>query len=450
MRAQTANQMSAPYRFPAGNTRLNSLAQSFKAIKDPLSYVSGEMAKFSGTYSGYMPDKGQVIVTQDGDFVNYVLRENHTNYKKAKQGTKLVDKQLGSSLLFVNGDDWRRQRRLVQPAFHHNSIHQLYQTMMHTVSEYVANLPQGAQVDVYPLMRELSFSVLISSLFNIDMSSQMVDELSRAFTDLQTFMARDVLQPFRRILYPLTGEERRLANQWEEVRKMLRAIITQRRLDENPHNDLLAMLMNARYEDTGEGMDEELLISELLILLFAGHETTGSTLSWLLYLVAANQHVYEKLMNITAKIDMTDTPRDTYFNAIINEGMRLYPSVWINERVAIKDDEFNGYTYPAGTSILTYIYGMHRYEGYWKNPTAFIPERFLTLEGAIDKNVKNYFPFGAGPRMCVGNNFAMAEMAFALYAVFKTFHITTTGQAPVAWPLLTLRPREVVLNIKKI
>jgi len=441
--------MSTSYRFPAGNTRFKSLTQSFKAIKDPLSYVSEEMAKFSGTYSGFMPDKGQVIVTQNGDFVNYVLRENHTNYKKAKQDTEIVDKQLGSSLLFVNGDDWRRQRRLIQPAFHHNSIHQLYETVMHTVSEYSDNLPQGARVDVYPLMRELSFSVLINSLFNINMSRQMTDELSRAFTDLQTFMAKDVLQPFRRVFYPLTGEERRLVKQWDGVRIMLRGMVAQRRADETPHNDLLAMLMNARYEDTGEGMDEEQLISELLILLFAGHETTGSTLSWLLYLVAANQQVYDKLMSITAKIDMIDSPRDSYINAIINEGMRLYPSVWINERVAIKDDEFNGYTYPAGTSILTYIYGMHRYEGYWENPAVFNPERFLTPEGSIDKNIKNYFPFGAGPRMCVGNNFAMAEMAFALYAIFKTFNISVTGELPVAWPLLTLRPREVILGIKK-
>jgi len=441
--------MSTSYRFPAGNTRFKSLTQSFKAIKDPLNYVSEEMAKFSGTYSGFMPDKGQVIVTRDGDFVNHVLRENHTNYKKAKQDTEIVDKQLGSSLLFVNGDDWRRQRRLIQPAFHHNSIHQLYETVMHTVNEYAGNLPQGTRVDVYPLMRELSFSVLINSLFNINMSRQMTDELSRAFTDLQTFMAKDVLQPFRRVFYPLTGEERRLVKQWDGVRIMLRGMVAQRRADETPHNDLLAMLMNARYEDTGEGMDEEQLISELLILLFAGHETTGSTLSWLLYLVAANQQVYDKLMSITAKIDMIDSPRDSYINAIINEGMRLYPSVWINERVAIKDDEFNGYTYPAGTSILTYIYGMHRYEGYWENPAVFNPERFLTPEGSIDKNIKNYFPFGAGPRMCVGNNFAMAEMAFALYAIFKTFNISAKGDRPVAWPLLTLRPREVILGIKK-
>jgi cytochrome P450 len=408
------------------------------------------MKKFSGTYSGFMPGKGRVIVTQDSNFVNYVLRENHTNYQKAKLDTEVVAKQLGTSLLFVNGDDWRRQRRLIQPAFHHNSIHQLYETVMNTVNAYIANFPEGAQIDVYPLMRELSFSVLINSLFNIDMSREMTDELCRAFIALQAFMAKDVLQPFRRFLYPITGEEKKLIKQWDGVRAMLRGIIAQRRADETAHNDLLAMLLNARYEDTGEGMSEEQLISELLILLFAGHETTGSTLSWLLYLIASNQQVSEKLIATVGKIDMFDSPRDNYINAIISEGMRLYPSVWINERVAVKDDQFGGFSFPAGTSILTYIYGMHRYEGYWESAPAFNPERFLTPEGSIDKNVKNYLPFGAGPRMCVGNNFAMAEMAFTLYAIFKTFHISTTGATPLAWPLLTLRPHEVILNIKKI
>lgn len=442
--------MNSKYCFPDGNTTFQSLAGSFKAIKDPLSYVSGEIKKFGGTYSGFMPGKGRVIVTQDSSFVNYVLRENHTNYQKAKLDTDVVAKQLGTSLLFVNGDDWRRQRRLIQPAFHHNSIQQLYETVMNTVNAYIANFPQGAQVDVYPLMRELSFSVLLNSLFNIDMSREMTDELCRGFINLQDFMAKDVLQPFRRFLYPVTGAEKNLVKQWDGIRDMLRGIIAQRRADETTHNDLLAMLLNSRYEDTGQGMSEEQLISELLILLFAGHETTGSTLSWLLYLIASNHQVCEKLICTIEKTDMLDSPRDSYINAIINEGMRLYPAVWINERVAIKDDQFGGFSFPAATSILTYIYGMHRCEAYWEDASTFNPERFLKSEGLIDKNVKNYLPFGAGPRMCVGNNFAMAEMAFVLYTIFKTFHISTTGAPPAAWPLLTLRPREVILNIKKI
>jgi cytochrome P450 len=442
--------MNSKYNFPPGVTRLQSLTSSYKVLTDPIALVTMRMKRFGTSYSAFIPGKGRVIITQDADFINYVLRENHTNYHKAQLGTAEVVKQIGSSLLFVNGDDWRRQRRLIQPAFHHGSIQQLYQTVINTINAFIADLPEGEQVDVFPLMRRLSFSVLINSLFNIDISREMTDELSVGFIDLQAFMLKDIFQPFRRLMYPITGEEKKLAAQWEYIRIMLKGIVAQRRADDKPHNDLLDMLLNARYEDTGEGMEEELLISELLVLLFAGHETTGATLSWLLYLIASDEKVLEKLKTRIAEIDIMDSPRDSYINAVINEGMRLYPAAWLTERLTVKDDEFGGFTYPAGTSILAYFYGMHRHAGYWDDAEKFNPERFLTPEGTINKNVKNYFPFGAGPRMCIGNNFAMAEISFILHAIFKTFQINPTSSTPTAWPLLTLRPREVILNIKRI
>jgi cytochrome P450 len=442
--------MQNKYNFPDGFTALQSLAGSFNVVKDPIATLTMRMEKFSGTYSGYIPGRGKVIVTQDPDLVNYVLRENHTNYKKARLGTAVVAKQLGTSLLFVNGDDWRRQRRLIQPGFHQASILKLYETVINTINTFIVDLPDGKQVDVYPLMQKLSFSVLINSLFNIDMSREMTDDLCRAFINLQAFMSKDILQPFRKVLYPFTGEEKKLIQQWDGVRNMLKRIVDRRRADETPHNDLLDMLLNAKYEDTGEGMSEEQLISELLILLFAGHETTGSTISWLLYLIAANPDVLEKLKCTIDEIDIMDSPRNSYINAIINEGMRLYPSVWVAERVAIKDDRFGNFSFPAGTSILTYFYGMHRHEGDWKDASKFNPERFLTSDGSVNKNIKAYFPFGAGPRMCIGNNFAMAEISFVLYTVFKCFEVKTTPSTPVAWPLLTLRPRTVILGIKRI
>jgi cytochrome P450 len=441
--------MSKKYKLPDGVTRLQSLASSYKILTDPIALVTMRMKRFGGTYSAVIPGKGRVIITQDGDFVNYVLREHHTNYQKADLGTAEAVKQLASSLLFTNGDDWRRQRRLIQPAFHHGSIQQLYNTVINTINASLISFPQGDNIDVYPLMRQLSFSVLINSLFNISISKQLTDELSSAFIDIQAFMLKDIFHPFKKLMYPITGEEKKLAQQWISIRKMLKEIIDRRRADDQPHNDLLNMLLSARYEDTDEGMDDELLMSELLVLLFAGHETTGATVSWLLYLISSDKKVLEKLTSRITEIDILDSSRDSYINAVINEGMRLYPAVWLTERRTINDDHFNGYSYPGGTSILAYFYGMHRDSAYWEDAEKFKPERFLTPEGTIDKTVKNYFPFGAGPRMCIGNNFAMAEISFILHAVFGAFDIKPTSAIPKAWPLLTMRPRQVILNIKK-
>jgi len=441
--------MNKKYNLPHGVTRLQSLASSYKILTDPIALVTMRMKRFGGTYSAVIPGKGRVILTQDGDFVNYVLREHHTNYQKADLGTAEAVKQLASSLLFTNGDDWRRQRRLIQPAFHHGSIQQLYNTVINTINASLIGFPQADNIDVYPLMRQLSFSVLINSLFNISISKQLTDELSSAFIDIQAFMLKDIFHPFKKLMYPITGEEKKLAQQWISIRKMLKEIIDRRRADDQPHNDLLNMLLSARYEDTDEGMDDDLLMSELLVLLFAGHETTGATVSWLLYLISSDKKVLEKLTSRIAKIDILDSPRDSYINAVINEGMRLYPAVWLTERRTINDDHFNGYSYPAGTSILAYFYGMHRHNEYWEDAEKFNPERFLLPDGTINKNVKNYFPFGAGPRMCVGNNFAMAEISFILHAIFSAFDIKPTSAVPKAWPLLTMRPKEVILNIKK-
>ena len=425
------------------------LAKSFEIMRDPIAAVNKNMQRFSGTYSSFIPGRGKVIVTQDSDFVDYVLRENHTNYQKVQLTPQIAVRQLGDSLLFANGDDWRRQRRLIQPAFHHAGIRQLYQTVIDTINISVADLPEGEMIDVYPLMRDISFSVLINSLFNIDMSPSMKDDVCQAFIDLQNYILKEVFNPFSKLIYPITGTEKKLSRQWDGVRNMLKVIIARRQADKQPHNDLLNMLLDARYEDTDEGMDEDRLIGELLVLLFAGHETTGATVSWLLYLIASDNTILEKLKSRVAEIDITDSPRDSYINAVINEGMRLYPAVWLTERQTIKDDHFNGYNYPGGTSILAYFYGMHRDQAYWEDPEKFNPDRFLTADGTINKNVKNYFPFGAGPRMCIGNNFAMAEIAFILYAIFSKFDIKPTSAIPKAWPLLTMRPRQVVLNIKK-
>ncbi|MGY3211503.1 cytochrome P450 [Mucilaginibacter sp. HD30] len=441
--------MSKKYNLPSGVNRLVSITSAYKILTDPIALVNMRLKRFGGTYSAFIPGRGRTIITQNGDLINYVLRENHTNYKKPDLVTAEAVKQFGSSVLFTNGDDWRRQRRLIQPAFHQGNIHALYKTVIDTINTLLADLPQGDKVDAFPLMRQLSFSVLINSLFTIDISKQMTDELCKTFVDMQAFMLKDIFHPFKKLMYPFTGEEKKVAQQWIRIRKMLKEIIDQRRGDDKPHNDLLNMLLSARYEDTDEGMEDDLLMSELLVLLFAGHETTGATLSWLLYLIASDSQVLEKLKSRVAEIDIMDSPRDSYINAVINESMRLYPAVWLTERQTINDDNFNGYSYPAGTTILAYFYGMHRDSAHWEDPEKFKPERFITSDGTINKSIKNFFPFGGGPRMCVGNNFAMAEISFILHAIFSKFDIKPTSAIPKAWPLLTMRPREVILDIKK-
>jgi cytochrome P450 len=195
-------------------------------------------------------------------------------------------------------------------------------------------------------------------------------------------------------------------------------------------------------------MAHEQMIDEALILIFAGHETTANTLSWLLYLLATNKTILQKLITSLDECTVNECLNNEYIKATINEAMRLYPAAWMTERVALEDDEFEKFSFPKNTIIIPFFFGLHRDKNLWKEELKFEPERFIA-DAKIAKS-KNYFPFGAGPRMCIGNNFAMAEMSFFLSAFLCKFQIKQTAQIPEMKPLITLRPDKVILNIQRM
>jgi cytochrome P450 len=444
------SEMKHKYKFPPGNNRWQSLLASITFLKDPIRAISRNMKKFSGTYSAFLLGRGKLILTEDPDFIQYVLRDNHSNYQKSELSTKTAARLFGNGLLFSNGEFWLKQRRLIQPGFHHSKIQGLYEIVASKAREFISGFPVGENIDIYSQMHNLSFSILIHSLFDIQLSAQTIFELSQGFTDLQDFLLKDVNEPYRKLFYFISKADRIILRKSKKIRDILKEIIAERKAEGRSHNDLLDMLLNTRYEDTGDAMAEEQIIDEIHVLLFAGHETTANTLSWLLYLIATYPEVAKKLKSTIEKINIYESPKNEYINAVISEGMRLYPAAWMTERVSLNDDQFNGFCFPKGTIIIPFFYGLHRNKKYWSNESVFDPERFIFSDPAKTKRVKNFFPFGAGPRMCIGNNFAMAEMAFILHEFLRKFEISPTDEIPGMWPLITLRPRKLVLNIKRI
>jgi cytochrome P450 len=436
------------YNMPKGYDGMRTALRSYRFLRDPINFISTNMALFKGTYSARLPQYPNFIITQDAAFINHVLRDNHTNYHRSPLSSGRVAEYLGKGLLFVNGETWLKQRRLIQPGFHREKIQALYQTVTRTIDEFLQHFTTGASVDVYPLLHQLAFNVVINSLFDIRLSPQTMHQLSSNFNDIQDFVIKDINQPFRRPFYILTGAEKKTLQKSDAIKRVFNSIIQQRRQSTESHNDLLDMLLQSTYEDTGQHMTDEQVIDELLVFMFAGHETTANTLAWLLHLLAANPAVLNTLTQTIQQTHLYDSPKNEYINAVINEGMRLYPAAWMNDRVALADDSFGGYTYPKGTIIISFFYGAHRDGALWPDADVFNPQRFLDETGKARK-YKNYFPFGAGPRMCIGNNFAMAEMAFFLHAFLTRFTVAPGGKPPLMKPLLTLRPGKVLLNVKK-
>ena len=404
------------------------------------------MDAFSGTYSAALGINRKLILTQNPDFINYVLKENHRNYNKSELATERAVEFFGKGLLFSNGDYWLKQRRLIQPAFHREKLQGLYNIIVKSIDEFLLTFPIGERIDIYPLMHQLSFRIIIQSLFDIKLSPQIMEELSMIFTELQDFLIKDINQPLRKFFYPFTGTENIQLKKAKRLREIFIGIITERRATDKNYTDLLDMLLNSRYEDTGEAMTNDQIVDEVLILIFAGHETTANTLSWLLYLLSANKEIVQRLTRSFNDITINECLNNDYLKATINEVMRLYPAAWMTERVAIEDDEFNGFSFPKNTIIIPFFWGLHRDKNLWTNALDFDPERFMS-DAKVAKS-KNYFPFGAGPRMCIGNNFAMAEMSFFVFSFFKRFQINSTGQIPDMKALITLRPDKVLLNIQ--
>lgn len=425
---------------------LQTTLKSNEFLKNPIHFITKSMEQFGDTYKATLGTQ-IVLVTKNPRFINHILRENQRNYGKSVITAERGAEFFGNGLLFSNGEYWLKQRRLIQPAFHRNKIKGLYQNIQHTIENYLADFPTDDNVDIYPIMHDLSFRVLIKSLFEIDLSKEIMAELNQIFQDLSSFLLKDVNVPIRKLFYPFTGEERKHLKKAKRLREIIRNIIKERQANKGEFNDILDMLINSRYEDTGEAMTENQLIDEVQILISAGHETTGNTLSWLLHNLATNPESQQKLVQSIDNSSIDEVMQNDYLKACIHESMRLFTTSWTSERVAMDDDSFESYSFPKGTVIVPFFFGVHRDNNLWKDALSFKPERFIN-DKKLAKS-KQYFPFGAGPRMCIGNAFAMAEISYFLHSFFKSFTIQSTDVTPELMPLLTLRPDKVVLKVEK-
>jgi cytochrome P450 len=436
------------FTFPDGYNFIQSIGRTYRQIKDPVGTMLESMKRFNGTYSVHL-GLTRFIVTEDPEFVEYVLKTNHKNYHKSPLQSKQLGRFLGKGLLTSNGEFWLKQRRLIQPGFHTDKIHGLYNIIQDTVNEFLKTLPSGKDIDVYPHMNRLAFQLVINTLFDIEVSEERRNLLNRFIYETQAFVIKDIRQPHKSWWFRVSGEMRYNLSQARAARGIISELIRERQKSGEKRNDLLDMLLDARYEDTGEPMSEEQIIDEILVLIIAGHETTANALAWTLYLLAGNPNEYDRLKTSTLGIGLRETVMSDALNNVLKESMRLYPPAWISDRISLRDDQFRSYSFPADTIIVLFYYGMHRNPVHWQNPEQFDPSRFAKANTDKDK-VKAYYPFGAGPRLCIGNNFAMAEMTIFLQAFIHHFSVKPGSVMPRLNALVTLKPDRILLELTRV
>ena len=390
----------------------------------------------------------RIYFVNDAEYVKRILLDNLANYPKSVTYRNNLRPFLGDGLLISEGDFWKRQRRLAQPAFHLRRLKVLAAAMADAAARMSGGWEHGRVMDVMAAMNAVTMDIVATTLFGADVSGD-IGEVAEAMTVLQEETGR--VRPAAFFDLPdflVRPRGKRFRNAVATLDRIVNRIIAERRASGETRDDLLSMLLEARDEDTGEGMTDKQLRDELVTLFLAGHETTAIALTWTFHLLAQNpraetllQAEVDEVLGERAAPAFEDLERLPYARLVADEAMRLYPPAYVFSRRAAGDDQLGPFRMPAGAHIVISPYALHRRPDYWPEPDAFWPERFAP--GArTDRPKLAYLPFGGGPRICIGNSFAMMEHAIVLAAAVRRWRLESIpGREVRTEPRITLRPR---------
>lgn len=426
------------------------LKHSLEILRNPLPFHKANFNLHGNSFKLNIGLGNSVIFTRDAELLSYVLQKNQKNYSKSPIQTKDLAKYIGKGLLTSEGEKWQKQRKLIQPAFHKSQLTLLLDTIHTIIQKELDNVILDKPNDIFPVFNDLAFQTVVKSLFSSEIEEEDIKKLQYATEVTQQMLVKELRQPYLIWWFKLSGKIKYHIDLIDQSRAILRKLVNQRKQSAIKYNDLLDMLLDARYED-GEAMEEAQLLDEILILFAAGHETTSNALTFTCELLARNPEAQTKILEEVKKVKSESSDimhwlkNTTYTKVVIEEAMRLFPPAYFIDRINKEDDSFNGFALPKGSNLLFSVYEIHRHPDFWDKPEEFIPERFLDEH---TKFSKNYYPFGAGQRMCIGNNFAMYEMILAIMTVVERFEIVEKKEPIQIKPLITLKPFDAVLEFK--
>jgi cytochrome P450 len=426
------------------------LGPAFYVQRAPLEWIPRWSREFGDIFRLKSP-LGQATVVTSPDLARQVLAERYSRYQQKSRAYAVLRILMGNGLVTSEGEFWRGQRKLVQPAFHRRRLDALFNMMVERTSHCVTQLSEAASaraaVDFAPLLSQLTLDIISRAMFSSDVQGAAAD-VSRHIAILNEYALRMLRHPWlfllpRKFPTPFGREQYRSLKALNEI---VRGIIQARRQQADAHDDLLSMLLSACEEGTGRGMTDEQLRDEVMTIFVAGHETTANAMAWLLYLVSQHPEVEARLRaEIDARGDVPLTMESImsfgYVRQVIEESLRVYPTIWSIGRRCTEADQLGGYEIPAGMNVVVPIFHFHWDERFWAEPLRFDPSRFEpSRRPAADAMF--YFPFGAGPRSCIGNHFALQELMILAVLFFRRFHFQVEpGFKVEPDPLITMRPK---------
>ncbi|HVR61364.1 MAG TPA: cytochrome P450 [Polyangia bacterium] len=377
-------------------------------------------------------------------YIEEVLVKQASSFRKDRISRQL-SRAIGDGLVLSEGDLWRRQRRLMQPAFHHAQLRSYADTMVALAIDAVSGWRPGETRNVHQDMMALTMNIVAKLLFGADLSADARDiggTITRLMEDFSGNLGLSGLMGLGRLPTP---RALRIRGDIKRLDEIVYRIIAQRRAAAEPGADLLALLLAAQDED-GSRMSDRQLRDETLTLFVAGHETTAHALTYALYLLAGHPDEQEALAAEVAEVlggrrpGFGDLERLKRAEAVLQESMRLYPPVWGVGREALADVQIGPYRIPKGASVFISQWAVHRDPALFADPERFVPARWLGAPAPLPRFA--YFPFGGGPRICIGNRFAMMEATLILAVLCQRFALARTPETRLRLlPTVTLRPR---------
>src|SRR5271163_439924 len=347
-------------------SRFRCFADSRAMFRNPVQVLSRYHDIFGDTFRLYLGGLKEAIVTIDPSVIQHVLKTNAENYQKSEIQVKRMGHFLGKGLLTTHGEAWRTQRRLIQKGFDRKQLDALSSIMQDSLAESLRDFDRQIRVgpvDIYPHLMKMTFAMVARSLFGARLKDEDIDLVSHTICTVQEFIVRQTIQPYLNPWFAVSGELRRHEDMRTRADAILLKYIKQRR-NQEPGHDLLQNLMDARYSD-GEGMSDQLILSESMQLLVAGHETSSNALSWIFYLLSSRpdcldrvRHEFDSVLG-DAPITYSDVPKFEFTTQVILEALRLYPPFWMVDRMAVADDRAGGLDIPRGSTVVVFIYGAH-------------------------------------------------------------------------------------------
>jgi cytochrome P450 len=429
-----------------GPKGLPFLGVSLNLLRNPLEVMRSAAREYGDIVRIPVILQSRILLNHP-DYIQQVLIFQQNKFHKSTLSKEATERLLGQGLLISEGDFWRRQRRLAQPAFHRHRINEYSSAMVECAEAQGRTWRDGETRNMAEEMMALTLEAAVRTLFGTTLPGE-AKHVGRAMSFLMRYSLGRARKPINIPASWPTPRNKRATREYDFLDSLVYRIISERKAQpsSNHRNDLLSMLMSAMDED-GSQMTPKQLRDETMTLFLAGHETTALTLAWTWYLLsenpAAETRLHEELRDVLGgrPPEVADLARLPYLHAVVNEVLRLYPPAYLLARTAIAPFSIGGYDFGPGETVLMSQWVMHRDARYYDEPDAFRPERWL--DGLADRLPPGaYFPFGDGPRRCIGQGFAMLESALVIGTLAQQFQFRLApGRPVVPEPLVTLRPK---------